>query len=48
MGGQHQCLSGVPRPERRYERLDIPRRLCGITNAQRAALLALGARERQT
>jgi len=32
------------RPERRYERLDITG-LTGVTAAQRAALLALGARE---
>jgi hypothetical protein len=32
------------RPERRYERLDITG-LTGITEAQRAALLALGAVE---
>jgi WD40 repeat protein len=34
------------RPERRYERVDISG-LGGITNAQRKALVALGAAERQ-
>jgi hypothetical protein len=33
---------GTLRPERRYERLDITG-LTGITDAQRTALLALGA-----
>jgi WD40 repeat protein len=37
------CLHTL-RAERRYERLDITG-LTGITGAQRAALLALGARE---
>jgi hypothetical protein len=35
----------ILRPERRYERLDITG-LTGITDAQRTALLALGAAER--
>jgi hypothetical protein len=34
----------VLRPDRRYERLDITD-LSGITEAQRAALLALGAEQ---
>ena len=38
------CLRTL-RPERRYERLDITG-LTGITEAQRAALLSLGAVER--
>jgi len=37
------CLRTL-RPERRYERLDITG-LTGITDAQRTALLALGAAE---
>ena len=38
------CLRML-RPERRYERLDVTG-LSGVTEAQRAALLALGAVER--
>ena len=38
------CLRTL-RPERRYERLDITG-LTGVTHAQRAALLALGAVDR--
>jgi WD40 repeat protein len=40
-----RCLRTL-RPERRYERLDITG-LRGITDAQRTALLALGAVERR-
>jgi WD40 repeat protein len=39
-----RCLR-IVRPERRYERLDITG-LTGVTTAQRAALLALGAIDR--
>ncbi|HTX68986.1 MAG TPA: hypothetical protein VMH50_07535 [Thermoleophilia bacterium] len=38
---------GTLQAERRYERMDITG-LIGVTEAQRAALLALGAVERST
>jgi hypothetical protein len=41
--GSGACLRTL-RADRRYERLDITR-LTGVTEAQRAALLALGAIE---
>ena len=40
---RHALLRSL-RPDRRFERLDITG-LTGVTSAQRAALLALGARE---
>jgi hypothetical protein len=44
--GSGACLR-VLRAERRYERMDITG-LTGVTEAQRSALLALGAVERGT
>jgi WD40 repeat protein len=44
--GSGVCLHTL-RPERRYERLDISG-LTGVTETQRAALLALGAVQRRT